>query len=124
MCSMISICRHLNASSSARTSGNKRLRTNGNRGLEEASVRPASQNGTLSRVNRANEAVWLRQGRRLYFSLTHRALVRLSVHPSVPRLHGAAASLSASAAELTEPEKADTVVERSDREIDVARCPA
>ena len=49
----------------------------------------ASQNGTLSRVNRANEAVWLRQGRRLYFSLTHRALVRLSVHPSVrERLHG------------------------------------
>lgn len=39
------------------------------------------QNGTLSRINRANEAVWLRQERRLYFSPTHRA--RLSTCPSI-----------------------------------------
>lgn len=39
------------------------------------------QNGTLLRINRANEAVWLRQERRLYFSPTHRA--RLSTCPSI-----------------------------------------
>lgn len=74
----------------------KRLRTNEKRRIEESRVSDrASQNGTLSRVNRANEAVWLRQGRRLYFSLTHRALVRLSVHPSVrERLRGFSLSFS------------------------------
>lgn len=43
----------------------------------------ASQNDTLSRVNRANEAVWLRQGAPGYIFLWRiEALVRLSVHPS------------------------------------------
>lgn len=76
----------------------QRLRTSEERERERekgrVSNRARSENGTLSRVNRANEAVWLRQGRRLYFSLTHRALVRLSVHPSVRRLRGISLSFS------------------------------
>lgn len=77
---------------------------------------------TLLRVNRANEAVWLRQGRRLYFSLTHRALVRLSVHPSVP-WSGQAALLSGYGSTRRRGRETHTAVERSEREIDVARCP-
>lgn len=103
----------------------ERLRTNGNGGIERCSVSiRASQNDTLSRVNRANEAVWLRQGAPVIFFFD--ASKRLSDCPSIhPDRRGFVAGIQPLFPLLslyrssTKTGKADIAVKR---EIDVARC--
>lgn len=84
----------------------------------------ACQNDTLSRVNRANEAVWLRQGAPVIFFFD--ASKRLSDCPSIhPDRRGFVAGiqplfpLPALYRSSTKTGKADIAVKR---EIDVARC--